>query len=85
MGRPRKSSTTSKNNTSKTKKDKEYLAQPISNDNKVEETTKEKKCHVVTEGESIQSIAGLYSVPVMKLIMLNKTTDVYVGQKIYID
>ena len=85
MGRPRKSSTTSKNNTSKTKKDKEYLAQPISNDNKVEENTKEKKCHVVTEGESIQSIAGLYSVPVMKLIMLNKTTDVYVGQKIYID
>lgn len=85
MGRPRKSATTSKNNTSKTKKDKEYSAQPISKDNKVEENTKERKCHVVTEGESIQSIAGLYSVPVMKLIMLNKTTDVYVGQKIYID
>lgn len=85
MGRPRKSTTTSKNNTSKTKKDKEYSAQPISNDNKVEENTYERKCHVVTEGESIQSIAGLYSVPVMKLIMLNKTTDVYVGQKIYID
>lgn len=85
MGRPRKSTTTSKNNTSKTKKDTEYSAQPISNDNKVEENTNERKCHVVTEGESIQSIAGLYSVPVMKLIMLNKTTDVYVGQKIYID
>ena len=85
MGRPRKSATTSKNDTSKTKKDKEYSAQPLSNDNKVEENTKERKCHIVTEGESIQSIAGLYSVPVMKLIMLNETTNVYVGQNIYID
>ena len=85
MGRPRKYTTTSKNNSSKTKKDKEYSAQLINNDSKVQENTKERKCHIVTEGESIQSIAGLYSVPVMKLIILNETTNVYVGQNIYID
>ena len=40
--------------------------------------------HVVQRGESIQSIAGLYSVPVMKLIKLNGS-QVSVGQKIFID
>lgn len=39
--------------------------------------------HVVQRGETIQSIAGLYSVPVMKLIKLNGS-QISVGQTIYI-
>lgn len=52
---------------------------------KIETNNKPRKTHVVQWGESIQSIAGLYSVPVMKLIKLNGTTKVSVGQTIYID
>ena len=44
-----------------------------------------RKIHIVKRGESIQSIAGLYSVPVMKLIKLNGTQEVSVGQRIYIN
>lgn len=47
-------------------------------------TTTPRITHIVQRGESIQSIAGRYSVPVMKLIKLNGPT-VSVGQKIYID
>lgn len=52
---------------------------------KIETNNKLRKIHVVQWGESIQSIAGLYSVPVIKLIKLNGTTEVSVGQTIYID
>ena len=52
---------------------------------KIEPTTKPRKTHVVQWGESIHSIPGLYSVPVMKLIKLNGTNNVSVGQTIYID
>lgn len=52
---------------------------------KMVSTNKPRKTHIVKRGESIQSIAGLYSVPVMKLIKLNGTTEVSVGQTIYID
>ena len=43
------------------------------------------RTHVVQRGESIQSIAGLYSIPVVKLITLNGTNVVSVGQVLKID
>lgn len=48
-------------------------------------SSKPRRTHVVQWGESIQSIAGLYSMPVMKLVRLNGTDKISVGQTIYID
>lgn len=48
-------------------------------------TKKSRRTHIVRRGESIQSIAGQYSVPVMKLISINGSADICIGQVLYID
>lgn len=92
MGRPRKNINNKKvtiNEVDKTSTNKQptvKIEQPVytqtNNENSI---NKPRKTHVVQRGENIRSIAGMYSVPVMKLIRLNNTESVSVGQTIYID
>lgn len=89
MGRPRKNTTT-KNMASKSKANQKPKS--VQDSNVVEINSKsqlsnseKRRIHIVQRGESIQSIAGQYSVPVMKLIMLNGSDVVTVGQRLYLD
>lgn len=82
MGRPRKSSTSKVQIKEKSTVD---TKQEIKEESKAVANTSPRITHTVQWGESIQSIAGMYSVPVMKLIKLNGTDKVSVGRTIYIN